>query len=168
MYGRGVDFVGLVVIEENRSLKVAVPRYQLIDCHVHWRLGGPETVVTGEMAVSAREIAKQKRNAGIAYSAIWLVETLIPLHNSIMRPVNAIETRSLVRVKRSRTVLHGGRRALADFHVTPPLGKSILYKLGGRKNAGRRGRDVAASATRFWRKLRQSGGDRTSVSVCSD
>lgn len=82
------------------------------------------------MAVSAREIASGKGmpvNLGIAYSAIWLVDTLIPLHNSTMRPVNAIETRNLVRVKKSRTALHGGRRALADFHVTPPLGKSILF-----------------------------------------
>ena len=105
------------------------------------------------MVVSAREIANRKGmpvNLGIAYSAIWLVETLIPLHNSTMRPVNAIETRNLVRVKKSSTALHGGRRALADFHVTPPLGKSILYKLGDRQNAGRRRRDVAASATRFF------------------
>ena len=108
------------------------------------------------MAVSAREIANRRGmpvNLGIAYSAIWLVETLIPLHNSTMRPVNAIETRSLVRVKKSRMALHGGRRALADFHVTPPLGNNILYKLGDRRNVGRRGWGVAASATRFFAEI---------------
>jgi hypothetical protein len=103
-----------------------------------------------------------------AYSAIWLVETLIPLHSNIMRPVNAIATRNLVRVKTTKTALHCGKRALADFHVTPPLGRSILCSFEMRKETGKEGRDAVASATGSLRRLRQSGGGRTSVSVCKD
>jgi hypothetical protein len=102
-----------------------------------------------------------------AYSAIWLVETLIPLHSNIIRPVNAIVIRNLVRVKTTRTALHGGRRALADFHVMPPLGRSILCVFRMCKETGKEERDAAALATRSWRRLRQGGG-RTSVSVSED
>ena len=53
------------------------------------------------------------------------VDTLIPLHSRIITVVNAIEARNRVRVKRISSARHGGRRALADFHVIPPLGSSI-------------------------------------------
>jgi hypothetical protein len=87
-------------------------------------------------------------DVGKTYSAIWLVETLIPLHSSIMRPVNAIATRNLVRVKTTRTAFHGGKRALADFHVTPPLGRSILSVFAIRNETGEEECGAAASAIR--------------------
>lgn len=85
-----------------------------------------------------------------------------------MRPVNAVATRNLVRVKTTTIALHGGKRALADFHVTPPLGKNIVCDLGMRIEAGKEGRDVAASAMKNSGRLCQSVDGRTSVSVCED
>ena len=66
-----------------------------------------------------------------------------------MRPVNAIATRSLVRVKTTTIALHGGKRALADFHVTPPLGKNIVCDLGMRIKAGKEGRDATLGDEEF-------------------
>ena len=87
-------------------------------------------------------------NLRIAYLVNWLVETMIPLHSNMMRPVNATATRNLVRVKTTRTALHGGKRALADFHVTPPLGNSILSISAVCRESRKEGKDAAASATR--------------------
>src|SRR5271156_6113063 len=86
------------------------------------------------MGQNSRNCASQRVSNGNAgrgglersYFDISRVETLIPLHNSIMRPAKATATRNLVRVIKTRIALHGGIRALADFHVTPPLGRSIF------------------------------------------
>ena len=51
---------------------------------------------------------------------------LTPRHIRISKPVRATETRKRVRVSSTSTARHGGNRALADFQVTPPLGKSMV------------------------------------------
>jgi hypothetical protein len=162
------------MIEENWSLKVPIPRNHLINTHFNRRFGRSEAIKTaaslGQRSRyrSGGEYGGKGGNGQNTYSAIWLVETLIPLHSSIMRPVNATVTRNLVRVKTTRTALHGGKRALADFHVTPPLGRSILSGFVIRKETDEEERGAATSATRALRRLRQSGGCRTSVSVRED
>ena len=50
----------------------------------------------------------------------------MPCHNSTTRPARATKTRKRVLVRKWTTALDGGNRALADFHVTPPLGSSIV------------------------------------------
>lgn len=44
------------------------------------------------------------------------------------RPVMTSETRKRVRVRRTTSALHGGNLALADFHVIPPFGRSIVAR----------------------------------------
>lgn len=53
-------------------------------------------------------------------------DLLIPLHNKINNPTIAIDTKKRVLVTSTKTALHGGSLALADFHVTPPLGRSMI------------------------------------------
>ncbi len=53
------------------------------------------------------------------------VDTLMPLHNNIIRPVNATAARNLTFVRDTINALHGGNLAFADFHVTPPFGSNI-------------------------------------------
>jgi hypothetical protein len=65
------------------------------------------------------------------YFDICCVDTLIPLHNRIIRPVKATATRNLVRVKNISVAFQGGKLALADFQVTPPLGRSMFAKRVG-------------------------------------
>lgn len=61
-----------------------------------------------------------------AYLCISDADLLIPLHNRISKPAIATDTKKRVLVTSTRIALHGGNLALADFHVTPPLGRSIL------------------------------------------
>ena len=93
---------------------------------------------------------------GIAYSDNWLVETMMPLHSNMMRPVKATAIRNLVRVTMTSTALQGGKRALADFHVTHPLGKSIVsipqcVEGVARKERCRSLGDAEAEITPVWR-----------------
>jgi hypothetical protein len=67
---------------------------------------------------------------------ICCVDTLIPRHSKIIRPVNATATRNLVRVRNIIIAFQGGNLDLADFQVTPPLGRSIL-SIGEWKVVGR-------------------------------
>lgn len=53
-------------------------------------------------------------------------DLLIPRHNKIKMPVRAKDIKNRGRVRRTTTALQGGSRALVDFHVTPPLGRSIF------------------------------------------
>lgn len=64
----------------------------------------------------------------IANLCISDAELLIPPHIKIMSPVNATAKRKRVLVIRCSIALEGGSRFLADFHVTPPLGRSIVQK----------------------------------------
>jgi hypothetical protein len=43
-------------------------------------------------------------------------------------PANARHSKNRVRVKNTHIALVGGRFAFADFHVTPPLGRSMTTK----------------------------------------
>lgn len=54
------------------------------------------------------------------------VDTLMPLHNNIINPVNTTAARNLAFVRYTMNALHGGSLAFADFHVTPPLGSNIF------------------------------------------
>jgi hypothetical protein len=56
----------------------------------------------------------------------------MPRHNSTIKPVNATDTSSLVRVRKTRTAFHGGSRALAAFQLTPPFGRIMLGEYGER------------------------------------
>lgn len=53
-------------------------------------------------------------------------DLLIPRHNKMIKPVMASEARNRVRVTRTSRARQGGSLALADFHVTPPLGSNIF------------------------------------------
>jgi hypothetical protein len=170
LYGCGVDFVRFVMVKEEWSLKVPIPGNQLVNGHIGRRFGGTPAIQT-IIPRCQRTRTKAPENLGIlgiAYSDSWLVDTLMPLQRSMIRPVNAIATRNLVRVKTTRTAFHGGKRALADFHVTPPLGKSILYIIAVCRRYRKAGKDAAPSVTRNVWRLRQGGGNRTNVSVCDD
>lgn len=61
----------------------------------------------------------------LTYLDIASVETLIPLHNNTINVVSAMTPNTLVRARNATNARHGGKRALADFQVTPPLGSSI-------------------------------------------
>lgn len=63
---------------------------------------------------------------------ISAAEVLIPRHNNTTTPERATKRRNRVRVRKLNIALEGGSRALADFQVTPPLGRSIVEK----KDAG--------------------------------
>ncbi len=73
------------------------------------------------------------------------VDTLIPLHNSIINPVNATAARNLTFVRYTINALHGGNLAFADFHVTPPFGSNI----SDRKKAGSELVESAGGTSRF-------------------
>jgi hypothetical protein len=62
-------------------------------------------------------------------------ELLIPRHNKTIRPVMARDIKKRVLVTRTRIARHGGNLALADFHVTPPFGSSILVD-GSERRSG--------------------------------
>lgn len=71
------------------------------------------------------------KDTGSAYFCISDADLLTPRHKRRTRPVTANETRKRVRVRRTRTARHGGRRALADFQVTPPFGNNMVDIGGG-------------------------------------
>jgi hypothetical protein len=73
-----------------------------------------------------RTLNKQARIMTAAYFCIPDADLLTPRHSRITRPVTAIETKNRVRVRRTRTALHGGRPALADFQLTPPFGSNMF------------------------------------------
>lgn len=56
-------------------------------------------------------------------------DKLKPLHSNTTKPVNATEIRNRGRVRKTRRALHGGNLDLADFHVTPPFGSSMVWVL---------------------------------------
>lgn len=49
LYSRGVDFVRLVMVEKDWSLKVPIPRDHFIDGHFNRRFGGPKAIETAEL-----------------------------------------------------------------------------------------------------------------------
>ena len=63
----------------------------------------------------------------LAHFDISFVDTIIPLHSSIISPVNATATRNLVLVRKTIRARHGGNRDFADFHVVP-FGSNIVGK----------------------------------------
>jgi hypothetical protein len=58
-------------------------------------------------------------------------DVLNPLQSSSTRPTSATDTRKRVRVRTTHIALKGGSLAFADFHVTPPLGRSIATRPPG-------------------------------------
>jgi hypothetical protein len=50
---------------------------------------------------------------------------LTPLHSNKTIPVSATHSKNRVRVRKTHIALVGGSCAFADFHVTPPLGRSM-------------------------------------------
>lgn len=59
------------------------------------------------------------------YLCISAAELQIPFHSSSSRPVKVREMRNRGRETSEVRSLTGGNLALADFHVTPPLGSNI-------------------------------------------
>jgi hypothetical protein len=54
-------------------------------------------------------------------------------------PSSATQSRNRVLVTKTHTALEGGNPPLADFHVTPPLGRSMMGAAGlvaKRRNEG--------------------------------
>jgi len=52
-------------------------------------------------------------------------DVLTPLHNNKTIPASATQSKNRVRVRNTHIALVGGSWAFADFHVTPPLGRSM-------------------------------------------
>jgi hypothetical protein len=50
---------------------------------------------------------------------------LTPLHSNKTIPASATHSKNRVRVRKTHIALVGGSCAFADFHVTPPLGRSM-------------------------------------------
>lgn len=104
---------------------------------------------------------KQAGIITVAYFCIPDADLLMPRHSRITRPVTATETKNRVRVRRMRTALNGGRPALADFQLTPPLGSNMFrgemryVGEGIRVVDGGRGRKVQLSGA-----LQNSGSGR--------
>ena len=71
-------------------------------------------------------------NRWIAHLCISWADVVMPRHSIKTMPANATKRRKRVRVRKCRTALDGGSRALVDFQVTPPLGSSIVVKEEGR------------------------------------
>jgi len=137
----GIDFVRLVVVEDDGCLEMSVPLDHLIDRHLHRRLGGAiavEAIIcTAAVSISSfHQSCKSFRQLEnmwnrTTYFCISAADLLIPRHSRIIRPVTATEMRNRGRVRRTTTALHGGNLAFADFHVTPPLGSSIFAGVSG-------------------------------------
>jgi hypothetical protein len=53
-------------------------------------------------------------------------DVLIPRHVNSIMPINETVRRNRVLVKKTHIALVGGSWALADFHVMPPLGRSMM------------------------------------------
>lgn len=125
--GGAVDFVGFVVVEEDRGLGMGVPLNHLVEGHLHGGFRGAIAVETRcKMICEYLGPYTGKDIGGSSYFCISDADLLTPRHNRMIRPVTANETRKRVRVRRTRTARHGGRRDLADFQLTPPLGKSMM------------------------------------------
>jgi hypothetical protein len=52
-------------------------------------------------------------------------DVLTPLHSNKTTPASATHSKNRVRVRKTHIALVGGSCAFADFHVTPPLGRSM-------------------------------------------
>ena len=61
------------------------------------------------------------------YFDISFVDTIIPLHSSMISPVNATATRNRVLVKKTIRARQGGNLDFADFHVVP-FGSNMVGK----------------------------------------
>lgn len=75
------------------------------------------------LCVALRECAGPAQSSYLCISA---ADVLIPCHNKTTRPAKATNTRNLVLVRKCITARDGGSLDFADFHVTPPLGSSIV------------------------------------------
>lgn len=95
---------------------------------------------------------------GHRYLCISDADLLMPRQNRIIKPVRATDTRKRVLVTRNSTALHGGSLALADFHVTPPLGRSIF--------AGEKG--LTRGMKSRWEQTELSTVDKLSTPVTGD
>lgn len=69
---------------------------------------------------------EMKRLTVRAYLETSRVDTVIPRHSNVMRPIMARAARKRVLVRKTKTALQGGNLAFADFHVTPPFGNNIF------------------------------------------
>ena len=112
------------MVEENGCLEVLVPCHHFVLSQLRGWFRRAEAIET----IRSRQSVPKDSAVGNPYFDICCVDTLIPLHNKIIRPVSATATRNLVRVKNIIMAFQGGNLDLADFQVTPPLGKSILKK----------------------------------------
>ena len=120
-----------MVVEDDRCLGMGIPLNHLIDGHFHWRLGGTvaiETINQNEdmKSVQSAYTCLIPRGRPGTHLCISDADLVIPLHNKINIPAMVIDTKKRVLVTSTRIALHGGNLALADFHVTPPLGRSIF------------------------------------------
>lgn len=61
---------------------------------------------------------------------ISVADVLMPRHKSSMTPATATQSKNLVLVRKAHTALVGGRLALATFQLMPPLGRSMVKRVG--------------------------------------
>lgn len=106
-----------------------VPIHCLIRCHLHGRFGGAPAVKSG-YRVNHDHRSHRGRLGKFCSSnlCISVADVLTPLHSNKTIPANATHSKNRVRVRNTHIALVGGNCALADFHVTPPLGRSMATK----------------------------------------
>ncbi len=119
-----IDLVGFVVVEKNGCLEMLIPCHHLVLGHLRGRFRRAEAIETIDASQSVSQ--QGSRMHGCSYFDICCVDTLSPRHNKIIRPASATATSNLVLVRNIIIAFHGGNLDLADFQVTPPLGRSIV------------------------------------------
>ena len=65
------------------------------------------------------------RRGKTSHLCISDADVLTPLHSNKTTPASATHSKNRVRVRKTHIALVGGSCAFADFHVTPPLGRSM-------------------------------------------
>lgn len=65
------------------------------------------------------------RRGKTSHLCISDADVLTPLHSNKTIPASATHSKNRVRVRKTHIALVGGSCAFADFHVTPPLGRSM-------------------------------------------
>ena len=128
---RVVDLDWFVVVEYDWSLQMRRPECGLVGGHVHWWFGWTEAVEPGKVWYQYVCLLVFVPSLGglllpVAYFCISSAVPLRPRHKSTINPPSATKSRKRVFVRKYHIALVGGNRALADFHVMPPFGYSIV------------------------------------------
>lgn len=129
--GGAVDFYGRMVVEDDGGLLVAGPSRLFRGRHLHGRFRRSEAVEPtprGHVSLLPLRARKQQSRlvANGTYFCISPAVPLRPLYSSTTMPNIASESMTRVCVRNLHITRVGGILPFADFHVTPPFGKSIV------------------------------------------